>query len=37
MKETKISGSSSFKDRATAEKVASTVLSDSKNISKMAL
>ncbi|WP_372401712.1 ribonuclease YeeF family protein [Bacillus spizizenii] len=35
IKDTKISGSSSFKDRATAEKVASSVLSDPKNISKI--
>ncbi|WP_343310864.1 T7SS effector LXG polymorphic toxin [Bacillus atrophaeus] len=35
IKDTKISGSSSFKDRATAEKVASLVLSDPKNISKI--
>ncbi|MBU8788519.1 MULTISPECIES: T7SS effector LXG polymorphic toxin [Bacillus] len=31
----KITGSSTFKDRATAEKVASTVLRDPKNISKI--
>ncbi|CAI6251915.1 Ribonuclease YeeF family protein [Bacillus subtilis] len=35
IKDTKISGSSSFKDRATAEKVASSVLSDPKNITKI--
>ncbi|MDX7994440.1 MULTISPECIES: ribonuclease YeeF family protein [Bacillus] len=35
IKDTKISGSSSFKDRATAEKVSSSVLSDPKNISKI--
>lgn len=31
----KITGSSTFKDRMTAEKVANTVLSDSKNIKKI--
>ncbi|MDF4197724.1 ribonuclease YeeF family protein [Bacillus subtilis] len=35
IKDTEISGSSSFKDRATAEKVASSVLSDPKNITKI--
>ncbi|MEC1792729.1 T7SS effector LXG polymorphic toxin [Bacillus vallismortis] len=35
IKDTTISGSSSFKDRATAEKVASSVLSDPKNITKI--
>ncbi|WP_316274628.1 ribonuclease YeeF family protein [Bacillus halotolerans] len=35
IKDTKISGSSSFKDRATAEKVASSVLSDPQNITKI--
>ncbi|PLR94215.1 ribonuclease YeeF family protein [Bacillus halotolerans] len=35
IKDTKISGSSSFKDRATAEKIASSVLSDPKNITKI--
>ncbi|KXZ13432.1 T7SS effector LXG polymorphic toxin [Bacillus nakamurai] len=35
IKDTKISGSSSFKDRATAEKIASIVLSNPKNISKI--
>ncbi|MEH7665012.1 RNase A-like domain-containing protein, partial [Bacillus velezensis] len=35
IKDTKFSWSSSFKDRATAEKVASSVLSDPKNISKI--
>ncbi|MCI4139576.1 hypothetical protein MMJ09_21925 [Bacillus vallismortis] len=34
MKDTQISGSSSFKDRATAEKVASSVLSDPKTLLK---
>ncbi|MBM7602833.1 hypothetical protein JOC75_000803 [Metabacillus crassostreae] len=31
----KITGSSTFKDRMTAEKVADTVLSDPKNIEKI--
>ncbi|MCY8318665.1 T7SS effector LXG polymorphic toxin, partial [Bacillus vallismortis] len=35
IKDTTISGSSSFKDRATAEKVASSNLSDPKNITKI--
>ncbi|QAT57661.1 ribonuclease YeeF family protein [Bacillus subtilis] len=35
IKDTEISGSSSFKDRATAEKAASSVLSDPKNITKI--
>lgn len=31
----KITGSSTFKDRMTAERVANTVLTDSKNIEKL--